>query len=59
MSVEWKSGIIIPIYKKGSKLDCGNYRPITLLNIMYKILSKIINRLKIYAEEIISDQTDR
>lgn len=53
---EWRNGIIIPIHKKGSKLECTNYRPITLLNVTYKILSKLINtKLKEYAEQNLSD----
>jgi len=53
---EWKESIIVPIYKKGDKTDCSNYRGISLLPIMYKTLSNILlSRLTPYAEEIAVD----
>lgn len=33
MPKEWKSGIIVSIHKKESRLECSNYRFLTLLNI--------------------------
>ena len=53
---EWKESIVVPIYKKGDKTDCNNYRGISLLPTMYKTLSNILlSSLIPYAEEVIGD----
>jgi len=39
---EWKELITVPLYKKGDKTDCSNYRGISLLSTMYNILSNLM-----------------
>ena len=47
----WGEGIIAPIFKKGDVNDAGNYRGITLINIMAKIYSQLLlNRLTEWAD---------
>ena len=56
MPEEWKESVIVPIYKKGDKTGCSNYRGISILSTTYKILSNILlSRLTPYAEKIIGD----
>ena len=38
----WKDGIIVTIYKKGDRTNCGNYRGIYLLSIAGKIFARIL-----------------
>lgn len=38
----WKIGEVIPVFKKGSKSDCANYRPLAMLNLNNKILESIV-----------------
>ena len=56
MPCDWNLGIIYPIYKKGDRLDCKNYRDITVLNTAYKIFSLILqDRLVPHVEEIVGN----
>jgi len=39
---DWKMATVIPIYKKGSKNDAGNYRPVSLTSVPYKVLESVM-----------------
>lgn len=56
MPDEWHVGMVCPPHKRGDKLECKNYRGITLLNTTYKILSNILyNRLTHYTEALLGE----
>lgn len=38
----WKCAQVTPIFKKGSKKQCGNYRPVSLTVVLCKVLESII-----------------
>ena len=33
-----------PLFKKGSRLDPGNYRPVSILPVLSKVLEKAVNK---------------
>ena len=51
---ELKNSEIVTLYKKGDPLECGNYRPINLLNQIYKVFMRIIyNRISTSLSEVL------
>jgi potassium voltage-gated channel Eag-related subfamily H protein 8 len=38
----------VPIFKSGDSLECDNFRPISLLNTISKLLEKIVAKKLIY-----------
>ena len=54
---DWKRALIVPIHKKKDKLDCNNYRGISLLCHCSKIFTSILlDRLRSKTEEILSEE---
>ena len=41
---DWKKANVTPLFKKGSKKDPGNYRPVSLTSIAGKILERIVKK---------------
>jgi hypothetical protein len=39
---EWKSANVVPVFKKGSKNNVQNYRPISLTSLVMKIYERVI-----------------
>jgi len=42
LPMEWKQATVTPLFKKGSKSDPGNYRPISLTSVVGKVMERII-----------------
>ena len=40
---DWREAIVIPVHKKGSKMQCINYRGISLLSISGKVYARILD----------------
>mgnify|MGYP003519696127 CR=1 FL=1 len=54
---EWKKAIIVPLHKKKDKLDCNNYRGISLLCHSSKIFTSILlDRITTKTDEILSEE---
>ena len=48
---QWKDAVITVLHKKGDKMECGNYRGISLVSHAGKVLLKVVaRRLSAYCE---------
>ena len=41
---DWQTGVIIPIFKKGDRKQCTNYRGISLLSLPAKVYAECLER---------------
>ena len=59
LSLSQRRGIISLVFKKGDRLDACNWRPISLLNVDYKLASRAIagRLLKVIHSVVYKDQT--
>ncbi len=39
---QWREAVIVPIYKKGSRSDPANYRPVSLTSVVCKLLERCL-----------------
>ena len=44
MPAQWKVADVIPCFKKGDKHSPSNYRPISLLSVLSKVMERLINK---------------
>ena len=55
----YKTGHVTPLFKKGSKCDAGNYRPVTLTSHVVKIYERVVRKHMIEhleANNLLSDK---
>ena len=51
MPDKFKQALIVVIFRKGSRMECGSYQPISLLSHIYKVFISIIaNRINSTAQ---------
>ena len=42
--MDWQTGIVAPIFQKGDRRECSNYRGITLLSLYRKVYARVLER---------------
>ncbi len=40
----WQIGVVVPLFKKGDRRVCSNYRGITLLSLPGKVYARVLER---------------
>ena len=42
--LDWQTGVVVPLFKKGDRRVCSNYRGVTLLSLPGKVYSGVLER---------------
>ena len=55
---DWKNAVIVPVYKKGSMLDCTNYRGISLMSVVGKVFARVLNEMVkgLMVDQVVDEQ---
>ena len=52
---EWKKANVAPIHKKGKNDLVENYRPVSLLPVLFKVQERwLVTRLVLYVQEVLN-----
>jgi hypothetical protein len=54
VSADWKTSNVKPIYKKGLEHNPGNYRPVFLTSVSYKLMDSVLKSS--IAEHLMSNE---
>jgi len=53
---DWSFGVIAPIFKKGNRKDCSNYRGISLLSVVGKVYASVlVDRVRVIVEGVLDE----
>ena len=53
---DWRYAIIAPIYKKGNRKECSNYRGISLLSVVGKLYASVlVDRVRVIVEDVLDE----
>ena len=54
---DWKKSIFVPLFKKGDRKECSNYRTVALISHTSKVMLKVLQRrLESFLSREVSDE---
>ncbi|TWW74372.1 R2DM Retrovirus-related Pol polyprotein from type II retrotransposable element [Takifugu flavidus] len=55
--LDWQTGVVVPIFKRGDQRVCSNYRGITLLSLPGKVYARVLEkRIRLLVEPLIEEE---